>query len=931
MAIEVAKLFAYIGVETGQALRGLNEFSGQLEGTAERAKKIGGALSAGVTLPLAALGAAGLKTAREYDSAFQQLGAVSDATGAELEALDSKAQALGADLTLPATSAADAAEAMLELARAGLSVRETLDASRGVLQLSAAGQVSNARAAEITAAALNSFNLRGAEATRVADLLAAGANSSAAGVEDMAQALQMSSSVAAQAGVPIEDLTTMIAEMANAGIRGSDAGTSLKTMLMRLQAPTDIAKQAIKDLGVSVYDSTGSMLSAREIIGQFETATAGLTEEQRAAAFSTIFGADAIRAANIVVGEGVEGFDKLKTSVTEQGAAADLAGAQMQGLNGSIEAMKSSLETALLSAVMPFKEDIMALAQGVANAASAFSELDPSVQKSVVSVVALTAAAGPALLAFSGLVGAANTLLPLMIGLPAALANVGAGLALINSGAGVFAVASTGAAGLVAALVPLGLTVAALAAVWAAWDANVEQTTRRGGAAVSNAWTKFFEEQADKGEGAAAVLEQYRAATARVRDEVSGSLAGAIVQWQVGTDELYGSQVQLNDGLARASRTYEEYIAVAREAGITTGLYTEATWAAGPAIEAAEAANARLRAGLESAADRYSGLTQAANEAGPAAENFGRVLMGWVEGSPEYTAAQDAMTNRWKDFEMLLSGQVGPETDKFNARQAELRLKAQEIQTEIDKLNAKPYLTQAQKDELAGLQQALADNQAEVSKTAEAHEDAMRRIAFSMLQARVTADGWQDGEMEMLTAVGGAWGLFDEETRRLLGQVSNALEDSGGEADAFLQIMGGVYALPDKDININVVTRYSRTGDPSPEAGDVGLPGGDSAPVIYNNNEVVETGSSGVPGGFAEGGSFVVPGSGSGDRMFRIGLEPGELVKITPRDQVTTPAAEAGRVVEDHSQTNFYLTAQYHHQDERTLGDELRLLRMLYA
>ena len=236
-------------------VNGKDNASGVLQGIGGALDNFGGkARQAGMDLLPLSAGAAvvagsALKMAADYETSMNVMQASSGATGAEMKAIGDLAIKLGADMTLPSTSAKDAADAMLELNKAGISVTDTMAAAKGVLQLSAAAQIGNAEAAKITAGALNMFKLSGDKATMVADLLAAGANKSAADINQMAMALQMSGNVAAGVGMSIGEVTTAISLMANQGVLGSDAGTSLKTMLMRLTAPTKDAAAAMRELG----------------------------------------------------------------------------------------------------------------------------------------------------------------------------------------------------------------------------------------------------------------------------------------------------------------------------------------------------------------------------------------------------------------------------------------------------------------------------------------------------------------------------------------------------------------------------------------------------------------------------------------------------------------------------------------------------------
>jgi TP901 family phage tail tape measure protein len=327
-----------------------------------------------------------------YESSMNMFQAVTGASADEMARAGTLAKDLGADLSLPATSAASAGDAMTALAQAGLSVNDAMAAAKGTLQLAAAGNISEAEAAQLAAAALNQFHLQGSEAIRVADLLAASVAASGSSVEQTGQAVQQAGASFAAAHVPIEDFVTLINEMSKAGIKGSDAGTSLKTMLMRLQAPTKDAAAEMQALGIHIYDAQGAMLPMREIIGQFTHALSGLTQQQRDQAVVAIFGADAQRAANIVLAAGVEAYDKMHAAVTRQNAAAELAAARMKGLNGAVEGLKSQLETLALEGLEP----LLPLMTGAVTAAASFaSSMSGKVSPAIkMAIDLLTTAAG---------------------------------------------------------------------------------------------------------------------------------------------------------------------------------------------------------------------------------------------------------------------------------------------------------------------------------------------------------------------------------------------------------------------------------------------------------------------------------------------------------------------------------------------------------
>lgn len=578
MAIAAAQLMVMIGADTRSAEQNIRSVGGMITGFGEKAQRAGLMMSALVTTPLTLIGKDAIGQVADYDGAMNVLQATSNATGAEMDLLRQKSMALGADMTLPGTSAADAAEAMLELSKSGMSVNDVLAASRGVIQMSAAGQLGNARAAEIASNALNAFGLEGKEATRVADLLAASANASSADVADMADGMQMASAVFAAAGTPIEDLVTELALMANAGIKGSDAGTSLKQMMLSLQAPTKKAAETMQELGVNVYDAQGNMLSQGEIIGQFQSKLSGLTQEQRNAALATIFGSDAVRAANVVMMGGVGTFERMKTAVSEQGAAAKLAGAQMGGLKGAFENLKSAVETAELAAVQPFQQDIEALTGAMAEAIATFSGWPEWARKATVAMGGVTAATGPMVAGVGAMSQAIGNTSQGLAQLPTFCGEAAAGMQLMKQGFGAMEVASLGGGAAFAALVPPILAVtAALAAsalVVAAWNENITKMNAAGRDAVGGAYADMFGKMTKDGANATEVVNTFNGAMKRQNDEFAkaraASPAGYFID-QAGTTKAAFDQ--LNIALSKTPQGYREYKSSLEGAAKSNGLF----------------------------------------------------------------------------------------------------------------------------------------------------------------------------------------------------------------------------------------------------------------------------------------------------------------------------------------------------------------------
>ncbi|HGU6173209.1 TPA: phage tail tape measure protein [Escherichia coli] len=382
-----------------------DRFSGTKK-VGEELTNLGKKLTVGLTLPMLAAAGASIKAAGDFESMGYTFQAVSGATSEQMARMSELAKKLGNDITLPGTSATDAAAAMTELVKAGLSIDDTFKAAKATLQLSAAAQIDNAEAATIVGQALNAFGLSGDKAIKVADLLANSANASAGEITDMAYALQAAGAVANMAGQSIQDTVTAISLMANAGITGSDAGTSLKSMLMSLISPTDKAAETMQKYGISVYDANGKMKPLPALVQEFSTKLGGLSQEQRNAALATIFGSDAIRAANIVLMSGTDAWNQMSQAVNKAGGAQDVAASKMQGFKGALEAFKSTVETLAITIGEKLLPIVTPMIQRITDWINKLGELSPTMQNVILVLGAVAAAIGPLLVILGTLAGA---------------------------------------------------------------------------------------------------------------------------------------------------------------------------------------------------------------------------------------------------------------------------------------------------------------------------------------------------------------------------------------------------------------------------------------------------------------------------------------------------------------------------------------------
>ncbi|OHU48905.1 phage tail tape measure protein [Mycobacteroides chelonae] len=287
-----------------------------------------------------------MSTGLDFSRTVNNFKGVTESTDAQTRQMASAARALGADTTMAGVSASDAARAMTELAKAGFTVDQAIGSARGTMQLATAAQVDAAQAAEIQANAMNAFGLKAGDAAHIADVLANAANGSSTDIAGIGLSLAQVGGVAAGFGQSIEETATAIAMLAKMGIKGSDAGTSLKTMLVQLRNPSDQSAQAMDELGLKVNDANGQLISMRELFRQLGDAKSRMPTDVFQRDLATLFGTDAIRAP--LLGS-VQVFDELYGVVNRVGTAAATARTQMEGWPGVVEGVKNSTEALKLS------------------------------------------------------------------------------------------------------------------------------------------------------------------------------------------------------------------------------------------------------------------------------------------------------------------------------------------------------------------------------------------------------------------------------------------------------------------------------------------------------------------------------------------------------------------------------------------------------
>lgn len=386
----------YRGNGADQARRDLSGLGGAAQSASARVnEQANSMLKAGGTIA-AGLGFA-VKSAADFEKRLSAVQAVSGASADEMEQLRQKSLQLGAET---AFSAGESAAAIEELVKAGLSVQDVMNgAADATVNLAAAGEIGMPEAAAIASNAMNQFNLTAEDMVGVVDNIAGAANASAIDVGEFGYSLGQVGAVANLAGATFADTATAIALMGNAGIKGSDAGTSLKSMLSNLQPTTEKQISLMEELGIVTedganrfYDAQGNLKSLADVSGILQDALKGQTKQQKQATLETLFGSDAIRAAAIMADAGAKGFDDMATAMNKV-SAADVAKTRMDNLHGSIEALKGSLETLMIQIGTPLLNGLRMIVDAVTSVVNVFLSLPPGIQEAL-AVFALVLSAG---------------------------------------------------------------------------------------------------------------------------------------------------------------------------------------------------------------------------------------------------------------------------------------------------------------------------------------------------------------------------------------------------------------------------------------------------------------------------------------------------------------------------------------------------------
>lgn len=378
-----------------------------MENTGRKSALIASGMTA-AGLAVAAFGVAAVKMAADFDQQMSTVQANTGATGAQLDQLRAAAIEAGASTVY---SASDSADAINDLGKAGMSVTDILNGGlSGALNLAASDGMAVGDAAEYMANALSMFHLKGSQAYQVADTLAAGAGKAVGNVSDFGEALNNCGAQANSFGMNVQETTGVLALFAQNGTIGAEAGTQLNSMLMKLAAPSAEASNTMKELGISAYDAQHHFVGMANFAGQLQKAEKNLTDEQRNQANATIFGSDAIKAANYLYEAGESGVNKWTKAVSESGYAAEQAAAKNNNLNGDLENLSGSMESLMISVGEGAQGPLRKMVQGLDTMVDAFAGLPSGAQQTIVVMASLAGVFGAVHKSAGNLNGSTSTM-----------------------------------------------------------------------------------------------------------------------------------------------------------------------------------------------------------------------------------------------------------------------------------------------------------------------------------------------------------------------------------------------------------------------------------------------------------------------------------------------------------------------------------------
>lgn len=433
--------------EAGQVLQNAGD---KISGAGEKLLPI----TAGVT----ALGTAAVKTASDFDSAMSKVAAVSGATGDDLQALRDKAREMGSKTKF---SASEAAEAMNYMAMAGWKTNDMLSGIDGIMNLAAASGEDLATTSDIVTDALTAFGLTAQGSGHFADVLAAASSNANTNVSMLGESFKYCAPIAGALGFSCEDTAEALGLMANAGIKSTQSGTSMRSIMTALSGDVKFCSAAFGEMEIATSNSDGSMRSLSDILADCRVAFDQMSESEKASAAETLVGKNAMSGFLALMNAAPADIDKLSSAIANcDGTSLSMAETMQDNLAGQLTILKSQLEELAISfgeILMPVIRDIITKIQGFVDKLNA---LDPATKQTIIKIGLMAAALGPLLIVVGKTLSSIGSMMTFISKIPTMIA--GAKTAFSTLGAAIGGISAP----VVAVVAVIAVLIAAFVNLW---------------------------------------------------------------------------------------------------------------------------------------------------------------------------------------------------------------------------------------------------------------------------------------------------------------------------------------------------------------------------------------------------------------------------------------------------------------------------------
>lgn len=392
-----------------------------LQNVGDKISDVGGKLTTHVTVPIMAAGIAAVKTASDFDSAMSKVAAVSGATGDDLDKLRDKAREMGSNTKF---SASEAAEAMNYMAMAGWKTNDMLSGIDGIMNLAAASGEDLATTSDIVTDALTAFGLTAVDSGHFADVLAAESSNANTNVSMLGESFKYCAPIAGALGFSCEDTAEALGLMANAGIKSTQSGTSMRSIMTALSGDVKFCSETFGEMEIATTNSDGSMRELSDILADCRVAFNQMTESEKASAAQALVGKNAMSGFLVLMNAAPQDIDKLSGAIANcDGTSLSMAETMQDNLSGQLTILKSQLEELAIS----FGEILMPVIREIVTKIQAFIDklnaMDPATKQTIVQIALAAAAMGPLLIVIGKVISSVGSLMTFISKVPTMIAG----------------------------------------------------------------------------------------------------------------------------------------------------------------------------------------------------------------------------------------------------------------------------------------------------------------------------------------------------------------------------------------------------------------------------------------------------------------------------------------------------------------------------